>query len=136
MNSKQYLFWIVLVFAFVAIDQSTKYAAVSYGLPIFLNDKFAFSLPVPQFLMFCVYAVVELGIIYYVVQNFKRLVTRERLAWALIVGGSFSNIAERIIFGSVKDFIHIFNGILNAADFFILGGVAILLFGNFYLRKS
>ena len=121
----------------ILIDQLLKYLAVHYfGWPIFLNDQFAFSLPVPKPVMYSLYAVIELAIIYYVIDTFSLQNNRERIAWTLVLAGSISNIAERIVYGSVRDFIPLLGGILNMADLFILAGVAILLFGNFYFRKS
>ncbi len=129
-------FYVVFGIVLIAVDQLTKYAATHLGWPIFLNDQFAFSLPVPKFFMYSLYVLIEAGIIYYVARTYVRLNDRERVAWTMVLAGSISNIVERLINGRVKDFIPLLGGILNLADFFILGGVAILLFGNFYLKKS
>ena len=54
-----------------------------------------------------------------------------KLAWALVLAGGASNIIERIIMGSVRDFIYIhwrnLTGIYNLADFYIIVGVLVLL---------
>lgn len=137
MNRQSNIFWIGVGVLLILIDQVLKYLAAHYfGWPIFLNDQFAFSLPVPKFAMYSLYAVIELAIIYYVIDTFSRQNTRERIAWTLVLAGSISNIAERLVYGAVRDYIPLLGGILNAADFYILVGVAILLFGNFYFRKS
>ena len=55
-------------------------------------------------------------------------------AWMLIFAGAASNIGERILLGYVRDFIYItfykWTGVYNAADFYILIGIVILLFVN------
>jgi lipoprotein signal peptidase len=50
-----------------------------------------------------------------------------RFAWALIVAGAVSNIGERLLLGSVRDYIRLSTGIFNLADGYILMGMFILL---------
>jgi lipoprotein signal peptidase len=48
--------------------------------------------------------------------------------WALLVlAGGVSNFAERVVRGSVRDFIPLADGVLNIADFYILTGAVLLL---------
>ena len=59
----------------------------------------------------------------------------------LILGGGFGNIYDRIVKGSVTDFMHINfglfqTGVFNVADLSITFGVTILLINNFIKRSG
>ncbi len=99
---------------------------------IFHNQAFAFSLPLPVWLMYGIYATVLAVIIYYAWNNYRQFTLAASLAWALIFAGAFSNVVERLVLGYVRDFIYIsffrWTGVYNLADFFIILGVIILLF--------
>lgn len=119
--------WFAFTIILIAIDQLTKLIAIQLGWSIFLNDKFAFSLPIPVFAMYGIYVLVLIGMTYYVLRTWIRFNIIQKYAWAFVYAGGISNIVERIITGHVKDFIPIANGILNVADFFILTGLLLLL---------
>ncbi len=124
-------FFLLLVFlAAVRLDQFSKMFvfAKDSGLR---NYVFAFSLPLPLWLIYLIYALVLLGLTYYLFNNHSKFSLTIRLAWTLIFAGAASNIAERIFLGYVRDFIHIFNGVLNFADFYILIGIFILVLPEF-----
>ena len=57
-----------------------------------------------------------------------------------IIGGGIGNVFDRIVYGSVTDFLHIKfgvfqTGIFNLADLSIVTGTIILLI-NYFLRKK
>lgn len=120
-------FWFTLTLTLILIDQLTKFAAAGLGWSIFLNDQFAFSLPVPTPLIFLTYIVVLVGMSYYVYSTAHRFSLQQKIAWAFVYAGGLSNILERIILGHVRDFIYLATGILNVADFFILLGLLLLI---------
>ena len=122
--------FIVFVFLFIGlilIDQGTKLLAKN----IFINENFAFSLPLPVWLMYPFYFVVIAWLFYNLKKNFYELRITSRWALVLILAGAVSNFAERLIFGHVKDFIYIkflgLVGIYNLADFYILLGIILVL---------
>ena len=119
--------WIIIVFVLIIIDQLTKWAASLLNWSIFLNNDFAFSLPVPIVLMYAIYVSVLTGIGVYLFKSWHRFDHKQKLAWSFVLAGGLSNIGERIMLGAVRDFIPIANGMLNVADFFILGGLILLL---------
>jgi lipoprotein signal peptidase len=129
--------WFSITLGFVIVDQASKYLAARY-LVIFENHAFAFSLPLPTPLMYGLYGLILGAVIVYIIHYYRRFANGEFLAWALIIGGGVSNIGERLVSGYVKDFIYLFNGVLNIADFYIISGIFILvLFSlqkNFYER--
>lgn len=130
------MYWFVLTAILITIDQLTKLIATQLGWPIFLNDQFAFSLPVPVALMFAIYILVLSGMSIYAYRTWARFNKMQKVAWAFVYAGGLSNIGERIIFGEVIDFIPIANGMLNVADLFILLGLVLLLASNRYEDSS
>lgn len=120
--------FVFLFVGLVGIDQIVKY----FIKTPFLNNNFAFSLPLPKLVIYLVYFFVMSGMLYYNIKNFFTFGNFQKIAWVLIFAGAFSNIAERIIFGSVKDFIYVhlgsLVGIYNIADFYIIFGILGLLF--------
>ena len=64
----------------------------------------------------------------------------EKISYLMIIGGSFSNIFDRIYYSSVPDFIDIsINNfhwfIFNVADIFISTGVILLIILEFFKKK-
>ena len=109
----------------IALDQVSKYWA-SQSLSIFRNYDFAFSTTLPEPVMYLVYGLV-LGLVsWYIWTHQKKLTGVESFAWILIVAGAVSNIGERLLNGYVKDFIYLFSGVFNFADFYILLGIVLL----------
>lgn len=125
-------FWVIITLGLILVDQLTKAIAVQLSWPIFLNEQFAFSLPVPTIAMYSIYVLVIVGIAVYLTRTWIRLNKMQHYAWSFVLAGGLSNIVERIVFGHVRDFIPIANGMLNVADFFILIGLFILLASSRY----
>ena len=122
-----FFFLCLSFFVLIVIDQLSKHFITRQ----FLNYNFAFSVPVPIFLMYIIYAAVIGGMIYYVLKNRQTFSFLTKSAWTLIFAGAVSNIGERIILGYVRDFIYIsfykWTGVYNVADFYIILGIVILL---------
>ena len=124
-----------LVFLFLfAADQTAKQFAVH----LFLNNQFAFSLPLPTALMYLIYAVILVCIFVYCVKHFSKFSNLQIFAWLLILSGAVSNIGERIVLGYVRDFIYIsfykWTGIYNVADGYIIAGIILLLMKNVNIK--
>ena len=133
---KRFSFWTSQTILFIGIDQLTKWIASHFGWSIFLNDKFAFSLPVPIFLIYIIYVAVLIGMSSYVFKTWHRFESIQKLAWAFVYAGGVSNIVERIVLGHVRDFIPVSSGMLNVADFFIIIGLILLLVSNRYTKNN
>jgi signal peptidase II len=63
------------------------------------------------------------------------------LGFSFVIGGGIGNIYDRLIYGSVTDFLHIDfgifqTGIFNLADVSILTGVLIVLIASFVRRNE
>jgi len=63
------------------------------------------------------------------------------LALALLIGGAFGNLYDRLVYGFVIDFLDAFYGAyhwpaFNVADSAICAGAALLLWDSFFLNKA
>ena len=127
-ESKKLWPFVFLLLALVVADLLTKHFAGH----IFKNSQFAFSLPLPLWLIYIIYAVVLSSIGYYVYKHNSGFGLYAKMAWVLIFAGALCNILERIALGFVRDFIYIslgpWTGVYNLADFYIILGIIILLF--------
>ena len=61
--------------------------------------------------------------------------------WCFVIGGGTGNLYDRIVHGSVTDFLHIDlglfqTGIFNLADVSIMIGMFIILTGQFFYKKE
>ena len=133
-TGKAWLVWCCLVILFVCLDQAAKYMAfaaparslVVGNLYQFRNDQFAFSIPLPPWLILLVYALV-LAVMGYEMWKYRYKRTGVLvLAEALVCAGAFSNIADRIALGYVRDFFNLATGYINSADVCIIAGVLLL----------
>ena len=118
------------VIIFTGLDLLSKY--VFYNIKYLdgttfirpaLNKGISRSLPVPFFIMI---GISILGIVAFIRLFAKRKVNRSIAA--LLIAGTIGNLADRIIYGGVRDFInvHIFNfPIFNLADTMLCIGVGI-----------
>ncbi len=66
----------------------------------------------------------------------KEMTYPQRFAMAMILGGGISNIADRLAYGKVIDFMNmgigtLRTGVFNFADVFIMIGIGLFLFFNF-----
>ncbi len=71
---------------------------------------------------------------------FRRAGTYERLPLALIIGGAFGNLIDRIRFGAVIDFLDLHVGgwhwpAFNVADMFIVIGVGLYIINMIFRKK-
>jgi len=126
-NNASFGFWFAITLLFIFIDQASKWYASNNVPAIFLNDRFAFSIPLPVFLMYGLYLAVFLFVGNYLYKARQSLTSFEKYGWCLILAGGLSNLGERLVLGHVRDFIPILNGILNFADFFIIFGLVMVL---------
>lgn len=94
------------------------------GLQFAKNTGAAFSLAIPQILLVVIVFLVLIYVIH--MMNRYRLVGKIFISGslALIVAGGLSNLADRLLYGGVVDYIKIFVWpIFNIADVMIVAGV-------------
>lgn len=109
-----------------------------FGLELeaFFNYHFAFSFPMPVWLMYGVYGVLTLTVAQYLYRSWFGLAPQERLAWLLVVVGGAANVIERIVYGYVLDYLKIGTAYLNVADCYIVLGLSYLLIQTVLQKKA
>ena len=132
--------WIFLwiVFGVLAFDRITKWLSLRYltneislipgvlKLHFVVNTGAGFGILQGKTTLLAMITLIFLGVILY---NIKK-VLKESFYWAaaLIVGGAFANLFDRIFFGFVIDFIMLpFWPVFNIADTALTSGVIVLL---------
>lgn len=100
---------------------------MSYGL--FQSDG------IGRWLLAIIMLVIAIGFLYWLVRYAERW--QLRLALALVVGGAFGNLIDRVRFGAVVDFINAnglyFPWVFNVADAAISVGAVLLFIDQFLL---
>jgi signal peptidase II len=98
--------------------------------------------PTVKLIFLLILPVLVLGyLIYYIFKN-KDMEVYGLIALCSIAGGGIANVFDRIVYGSVTDFLHINlgggirTGIFNLADLSVTTGMIILLIGSFMQRKK
>lgn len=71
----------------------------------------------------------------------KNITKATLLGFAFVIGGGIGNLYDRLVYGSVTDFVHIDfvifqTGIFNMADVSIMVGMAIVVIGSFIDRPK
>ncbi|HMR55138.1 MAG TPA: signal peptidase II [Candidatus Doudnabacteria bacterium] len=128
-TQKPFGFWLMIIALLFVLTQVARLIVLQLGLPVFFNDKFAFSINFPSPLMYTLYLVAMTFIGNYLYRNWSKMSWLTQFAFVLIVTGGVSNFIERIFAGKVVDYIFIANGVLNIADLYIFVGI-ILIFVN------
>lgn len=106
-------------------------AFLSMGDALHSGIKFVFLLLLPV-------AVLIAGI--YFVMSRKDLSPVLIFGICCVIGGGIGNLYDRIIYGSVTDFLHIDfivfqTGIFNVADLSIMAGMSLIIFDSLHKRK-
>ena len=100
------------------------------------------SLPQPiKMLLLTILPLVVLGLVLTYLLTKSNLSNLASLAICFIVGGGMGNIYDRIIYGSVTDFLHIDfvifqTGIFNMADVSIMTGMFMILIEAYFNRTK
>ena len=123
------LFWIVTLVIFL-LDRLTKWWVVSFNVPHTLNTGAAFGLLEDQRLLLIIITIVVIGVLFY---EYKRLRqhTATTVFGGMILGGALGNLYDRIVYGSVVDFLDFFAGsyhwpAFNVADSCICVGAVLV----------
>ena len=112
------------------IENTGAFLSLGHSMPKILKIIFLTILPL---------IVLGLGFIYLLTT--KKLSNFKIIGLCFIVGGGVGNIFDRIVYGSVTDFLHIDfeifqTGIFNMADVSIMTGLFILIFESYSGRTN
>ena len=98
--------------------------------------------PTLRIILLLLLPIVVLGFVLRHIFKDKNLDNLSLFAFASIIGGGLANVYDRIIYGSVTDFLFIDlggvfrTGIFNMADLSVTTGMIILVFTSFKKKKS
>ncbi len=147
MPGKKILAYIIPILL-LAIDQTIKFLVLTkipqegvflieqnnfvFSLQLIKNQNLAFSISMPQYIIFAIVALIIIILIYLLYRAIKKDNSIQIIAYFIIIVGAISNLFDRIIHDGVIDFIslNIFDyqlAVFNLADVWIVIGVAILL---------
>lgn len=148
MKIRYYFMSAVIALATLILDQVSKSLAVQYvQQPFFIipdffsfeyheNTGIAFSLPAPQlFIIIATCALIAIGIYFAQKElNFQKPLTQ--ILFGISCGGAIGNLIDRILFGSVRDFIAIGSyPVFNIADMGLTIGILGIVFFARQLSK-
>jgi len=139
--------YILPVSILVLLDQVTKILARTFfdpslsilsdffQLKTVYNQGIAFSLPFPQVFLIALTIVVLILLAFYLIR--KKPSREEQVVGILIFSGAMGNLIDRLIFGSVTDFLSFWNfPVFNFADIFITAGVLLFFVTEFNINKQ
>lgn len=154
---KGHLFYGVLFVIVVALDQASKHLALEmlpktghaidvlpfFNLTLAWNKGVSFSLfssggDLGRYLLCAVSLVISVVLFIWYLREKSTVVS-----WGLIfiIGGAIGNLIDRIFYGAVIDFLHVFYQsfswpVFNIADTFITIGVGLILIDAFFMGKE
>lgn len=111
------------------VENTGAFLSAGSSLPSLFRSVFLIILP----LLFLIYGL-------YLVLTKNGLPLLILTGWCFVIGGGVGNLADRIIHGSVTDFLHLDLGVLqtgifNFADVSIMAGL-IMILGGFFLYPN
>ena len=120
---KKFLYFFIAL-SLLVVDQSIKNFFIrspQLSEGVFINQKFAWNLPIPNSVIIVLMIVVILFLIFLLIKKFQLYI-------CIILAGALSNLIDRIIYGGVVDYIHTpFGGVINLADIMISLGVILII---------
>lgn len=150
------MFWAIIIIAVVVLDQITKYMVmnnIEFGKMIPLIDKFFYltyhentgaawgfmgDVPVARYFFIGLTIIVSIVIARFLYKSENRLL---KLSLSFILGGAVGNLIDRILKGSVADFLDFYFGsyhfpTFNAADSFVVVGTFLLAYYLLFIYKE
>jgi len=104
---------------------------------LYKNENIAFSLPLPKFILIPVVILIIILLIYYLIKFIKKEFSLREIALILIIIGALGNLADRLRYGYVIDYINFrFWPVFNLSDVLISIGIIILVAFLFNNRKK
>jgi len=109
------------IFKSLALKNSAPELINKYlGWQPHINPGVAFGIPLPLFLIIAFSVPTIAAILYFTVRQ-------KSWGMLLVVFGALSNFFDRIVYGSIVDYILIGASLINIADMMIVGGLIIFL---------
>ena len=117
-------------FILTRVENTGAFLSAGHNLPEIIRFLLLTALPI---------AVLGYGL-YFLISN-KNIPTKMQIGISFLIGGGIGNIYDRIVHGSVTDFLFIDfgifkTGIFNVADMSIMFGIGLLLLQSFLQKKA
>lgn len=151
--------WPILIgISAIIVDQLTKALALSklqntpgvfvikklyfdFQFQLSINKNLALSIPLQQAVIIILSSLIIIGLIWYLVKNYRSLSQFQHSLLLIITFSATSNLLDRIFRGGVVDFIsfRLFNfqyAIFNLADTLIVGAIIIFLIKEILYNKK
>lgn len=160
MNKRTFLI-LVLVILNIGLDQFSKFQVRERVVPgsrteiigkqlqlMNVENSGAFlsmgsdSSPTVKLIFLLIVPAIVLGVVLYYVITDKTLDKKSIIGFSCIAGGGIANVYDRLLFGSVTDFLYmdfggVFKtGVFNIADMSVTTGMILLLISSFINRPS
>ena len=101
------------------------------------NTGVAFSIPVNKWLLYVLIIIILLFLINLLVRAYQRKNIYPVVSLTLVIVGALSNLIDRLKYGFIIDYVQVWIlPIFNIADLMIVGGVCLLLWRNFFKKKT
>lgn len=97
--------------------------------------------PTLKLILLLIIPILVLGYVLYYIIKTKELDKLSVIGFACIIGGGVANVYDRVMYGSVTDFLHLDfggvfkTGIFNVADMSVTGGMIMILVASFIYKK-
>lgn len=159
--NKRTLLILVLVILNIGLDQFSKFQVRERVVPgsrteiigkqlqlMNVENSGAFlsmgsdSNPTVKLIFLLIVPAIVLGVVLYYVITDKTLDKKSIIGFSCIAGGGIANVYDRLLFGSVTDFLYmdfggVFKtGVFNIADMSVTTGMILLLISSFINRPS
>lgn len=133
-NKIFYLRYFCFFFFLFLIDRLSKFFFVNspscfkdfylFQFNFAINKNIAFSLAIPQIIIFILIFGILVFLFYLLIDNFKKNNKKFVFFLGMIIIGALSNLLDRVKFGGVVDFISVpYFTVFNLADIYITFGV-------------
>lgn len=124
---------IALPIVLISLDQMSKYIIRTSGGFYICNKNIAFGINLPNSIFYILWIII-VSIIIISITKYKIQDTKYAI---FILSGAISNIADRLVFGCVTDFIDFkIWPVFNLSDIFITLGAIMLIYKNIMEQKQ
>lgn len=124
-----------IILLFFILDRILKTIALKgavgkfsfFKFSLFFNQNIALGIPVSGFLLYFLLILAVLLVVLMLVEAYRKKKTVDVFLWTMILAGAFSNLFDRLKYGSVIDYLDLsFFTVFNLADAMISIGVVVL----------
>ena len=126
----------ILISFYMNINESITIINNFFNMTYVKNEGAAWSMLSGNRLLLIILGLIAINVIYFLFIYNKKLTKKEEISYGLLIGGIVGNMVDRVVYGSVIDYLdfNIFGynyPIFNLADILIVTSVILILFFTF-----